>query len=75
MIMILVLTFVAEFELSQGPILWIYLAETMTNRGCAIALALNYIFTILISVFSYSILSQLDWASFLIYAGFNLLVY
>ena len=38
------------FELSLGPVPWVYMSETMTEAGLSIGVALNWIFTIIIGL-------------------------
>lgn len=37
--------FIAFFESSSGPVLWIYCGETLTDRGNGMAVAVNWFFT------------------------------
>ena len=45
-----VMAFVLMFELSLGPVPWVYMSETMTVRGLSLAVGLNWIFTIVIGL-------------------------
>jgi SP family galactose:H+ symporter-like MFS transporter len=45
-----VMGFVVLFELSLGPVLWVYMSETMTERGLSLGVGLNWIFTIIIGL-------------------------
>ncbi|TNV79404.1 hypothetical protein FGO68_gene14650 [Halteria grandinella] len=45
-----VMAFVVMFELSLGPVPWVYMSETMTERGLSLAVGLNWIFTIVIGL-------------------------
>ena len=51
-IKILTLFFVAFFELSIGPILWLYAAEIMTESGMAAASLITWIITIIFGLFT-----------------------
>jgi len=42
--------FVVLFELSLGPVPWVYMSETMTENGLSIGIALNWVFTIVIGL-------------------------
>ena len=55
----LVLGFVIFFELSSGPILYIYMSETMTDKGVGLGLLVNWIITIIISLVSPVLLDTL----------------
>lgn len=44
------MTFVIFFELSLGPVPWVYMSETMTERGLSLGIGLNWIFTIIIGL-------------------------
>lgn len=43
-----VLTFVAIFEFSSGPITWLYMSEIMEDKGTGIASALNWLMNCII---------------------------
>jgi len=45
-----VLVFIAFFEFSSGPIVWLYNAEIMRDKGIAIATSLNWFISLVISV-------------------------
>ena len=45
-----VMAFVVMFEFSLGPVPWVYMSETMTERGLSIGVGLNWIFTIIIGL-------------------------
>ena len=38
------------FELSLGPVPWVYMSETMTEKGLSLGVGLNWIFTIIIGL-------------------------
>ena len=40
-----IFVFIAFFESSSGPVLWIYCGETLTDRGNGMAVAVNWFFT------------------------------
>jgi hypothetical protein len=44
------MAFVFLFELSLGPVLWVYMSETMTENGLSLGVGLNWIFTIIIGL-------------------------
>ena len=47
----LMMIFVAFFESSAGPVLWVYCSETLTDRGIGIAIAINWVLTGIIGLF------------------------
>lgn len=51
-IIVFTLIFVAFFELSIGPILWLYAAEIMTESGMAAASLITWIITIIFGLFT-----------------------
>lgn len=51
-IIIFTLCFVAFFEFSIGPILWLYAAEIMTESGMAAASLITWIVTIIFGLFT-----------------------
>ena len=73
-VIILILLFVGIFELSLGPVLWLYLAETMTEKGMGFAVLLNFIITMVIGAFSSIFLSALGGWSYVFYGGVCVLV-
>lgn len=68
----LMLVFIGFFESSLGPVLWIYSAETTTDRGVGIVLGFNWVFAVLIG-FAFPLLSSegvIGMAgTFLLFAG------
>ena len=46
---VLILLFITAFEMSTGPVLWVYLAEIMQDKGMSIASTLLYFFMWLIA--------------------------
>ena len=49
---ILSCVFIIFFEISIGPIMWLYIAEIMTPRGAGFAYGLNWIFVIIFAIIS-----------------------
>mmetsp|Transcript_25050 Transcript_25050/g.27775 ORF Transcript_25050/g.27775 Transcript_25050/m.27775 type:complete len:86 (+) Transcript_25050:1132-1389(+) len=45
-----VILFVISFAFSQGPICWIYLTETMTEKGMGIATSLNWLIVVVLAI-------------------------
>jgi len=41
--------FIMFFELSLGPLLWVYLSEVMTEKGLSLGVGVNQIFTVAIA--------------------------
>lgn len=46
----LVMTFIALFEFSSGPITWLYMAEIMQDKSVSIATVLNWLINLAISI-------------------------
>ncbi len=53
------MAFVIMFELSLGPVPWVYMSETMTENGLSIGVALNWIFTIVIGLLTPILLNKI----------------
>jgi len=51
--------FVAFFEFSMGPILWLYNAEILNNKAVTVAVAVNWIGVLIISYFTPTLLNKL----------------
>ena len=66
-VIILILLFVAEFELSFGPTLWVYLSETMTEKAIGLALFLNFSCAILVGTFSSVLISMIGGYTFIMF--------
>lgn len=73
-IIILILTFVALFEFSMGPIVWIYLSETMCEKGFSFALFINLVLTIVMSATMKSIIGAINGYIYLIFGVCSFLV-
>ena len=55
-VVILILIFVALFELSIGPIAWMYMSEVMTEKGTSVGTLINLLFTIMFALFTANML-------------------
>jgi len=51
--------FVIMFELSLGPVPWVYMSETMTENGLSIGVTLNWVFTIVIGLLTPILLNKI----------------
>jgi len=49
-IILWIVLFIISFAFSQGSICWIYLSETMTEKGLGIATSLNWIVVVILSL-------------------------
>jgi len=67
--------FISAFELSIGPITWIYLAEILPPSGISIAIALNMIFTCLIGFFTPTMLDGMKRYTFFLYGVFTFIFF
>lgn len=65
-----VLVFLTGFFFSSGPLLWIYLPETLNSKGVTIGAAMNWLSVIVISLITPQ-LQKLDQWMFYIYAILN----
>lgn len=66
--------FVALFELSQGPITWIYISETLPDKALGLAVLVNLLLTIVIGLVTSSMISALGGITFYIFAALAFLV-
>lgn len=51
--------FIVLFELSLGPLLWLYMAEIMNEKGLSLGAGVNWIITVMIAQFSQSLITAL----------------
>lgn len=66
----LVLVFVALFEFSIGPILWIYMSETMTDKAVSLGAVTNWVVTIIIAISVPSLLNAMEGYLFIVFGVF-----
>lgn len=66
----LILVFVILFEFSIGPILWIYMSETMTEKGVSLGTLANWIFTIIMALITPTLIEAIGGYLFIIFGGF-----
>merc|ERR1712127_550244 len=52
---ICILSFIAAFEFSSGPITWLYMSEIMQDKAVSIATVLNWLVTLVVSAITPSI--------------------
>ena len=67
--LICIVLFVAFFEFSMGPILWLYNAEIMNNKSNTLAAGMNWIFVLIISYFTPDLLESIHGKLFLIFGA------
>ncbi len=65
----LVLVFVILFEFSLGPIVWIYMSETMTEKGVSLGTLANWIFTIIMALITPTLIDSIGGYLFIIFGG------
>jgi SP family xylose:H+ symportor-like MFS transporter len=67
--------YIVVFELSLGPLLWVYLTEVMTEKGLSIAVAINLILTVTVALITPILFDIPDFGGwvFIICSGFCLL--
>ena len=68
-----ILIFLAGFFFSLGPLLWIYLPETLNSKGVATGAAVNWLSVIVISLVTPQLQKLNEWM-FYIYAILNAVV-
>ena len=49
--------FIIFFEFSLGPLLWVYMSEIMTEKGLSLGVVVNQVATILIALFTKSLIN------------------
>ena len=64
------LVFVALFEFSIGPILWIYMSETMTDKAVSLGTVANWVVTIFIALLVPTLLDKWGGYLFIVFGGF-----
>jgi sugar porter (SP) family MFS transporter len=73
-IIVFTLVFVAFFEFSIGPILWLYAAEIMTESGMAAASLITWIITIIFGLFTSALFDLLrPYGMYFTFAGVDIL--
>lgn len=50
--LVMIILFIAFFEFSMGPILWLYNAEIMNNKSSTLAAGVNWITVLIVSNFT-----------------------
>jgi len=65
--------YIVVFELSLGPLTWIYLTEIMTEKGLSIGVAVNLIFTVTIALITPTLVHEFGGFVFIACSGFCLL--
>ena len=65
--------YIVIFELSFGPLCWIFQAEIMTDKGLSIAVAVNLFFTVAAALLTPILFENFHGWVFVVCAGFCLL--
>ncbi len=65
--------YIVVFELSLGPLTWIYLTEIMTEKGLSIGVAVNLILTVTVALTTPILVKAVHGYVFIGLAGFCLL--
>jgi len=65
--------YIVVFELSLGPLTWIYLTEIMTEKGLSIGVAVNLILTVTIALITPTLVNLFGGYVFIACSGFCLL--
>lgn len=70
-LILLSLVFITFFEISIGPIMWLYLAEIMTPRGAGFAYGVNWMSVIILSLFGLFLFGNVERSTvYLIFSSF-----
>ena len=67
------LVFIAAYEFSIGPLLWLYMPEVLNNAGVRVGANLNWIFVVVISFITPQLAKLNEWM-FFIFAILNAMV-
>jgi MFS family permease len=67
--------YIVIFELSLGPLTWIYLTEIMTGKGLSIGVAVNLILTVIAALITPILFANFHGWVFIVCAGFCLLCF
>ena len=70
---VMILLFIVAFEFSAGPLFWAYMPEVLNPAGVTVGGAVNWIFTIVISLVTPQLAKLGQWM-FYIFGICNLLV-
>lgn len=74
---VFLLMFMISFQWSLGPLVWIYMAEIMTEKGLSLGAGLNWISNVCIALFTKDIINELGGGNpgagklFLIFGGIS----
>jgi SP family sugar:H+ symporter-like MFS transporter len=71
--LICIILYIIVFELSLGPLCWIYQTEIMTDKGLSIGVAINLILTVAASLLAPVLFNNFKGWNFIVCAGFSLL--
>jgi len=70
---VMTMLFVSSFEFGPGPIVWLYNGEILNDKAISVAVSLNWFFTILVGLFSNTIINAIEIGpTFFLFAAFNL---
>jgi len=70
---ICIILYIIVFELSLGPLCWIYQTEIMTDKGLSIGVAINLILTVAASLLAPTLFDKFDGWNFIVCSIFSLL--
>ena len=73
MSLVCVVLYIILFELSLGPLCWIYQTEIMTDKGLSIGVAINLILTVTAALLAPTLFSEFGGWVFIACAAFSLL--
>ena len=61
------MAYVCAFEFGSGPIIYLYMSEIMNDKGVAIGILVNQIFTMLVSVITPTLLEKYNGWTFIFF--------
>ena len=67
------MAFVVMFEFSLGTVPWVYMSETMTEKGLSLGVGLNWIFTIIIGLITPILLDKIGGYFFIGNGAFTIM--
>lgn len=67
---VLILVYIMLFEFSLGPIVWIYMSETMTDKGTSIGTLINLVLTLVMGIATPFLIDAIGGVLFIIFGAF-----
>ena len=70
----LILVYITLFEFSLGPIIWIYMSETMTDKGTSLGTLVNLLLTLTMALITPIMIDLIKGYYFMSFGGFSAIV-